>query len=59
MRGKEASVTYAIAHYMTGYGWLAKFVTGCHPCRIFFRDTCDAAWAVARVLFDEQGLRTL
>jgi len=25
--GKEASVTYAIAHYMTGYGWLAKFVT--------------------------------
>jgi APA family basic amino acid/polyamine antiporter len=25
--GKEASVTYAIATYMTGYGWLAKFVT--------------------------------
>jgi APA family basic amino acid/polyamine antiporter len=25
--GKEASVTYAIAKYMTGYAWLAKFVT--------------------------------
>jgi basic amino acid/polyamine antiporter, APA family len=25
--GKEASVTYAITTYMTGYGWLAKFVT--------------------------------
>jgi APA family basic amino acid/polyamine antiporter len=25
--GKEASVTFAIAKYMTGYGWLAKFVT--------------------------------
>jgi APA family basic amino acid/polyamine antiporter len=26
-QGKEASVTYAIATYMPGYGWLAKFVT--------------------------------
>src|SRR3954466_296860 len=26
-QGKEASVTFAIAKYMTGYGWLAKFVT--------------------------------
>ncbi|MCC6164711.1 MAG: amino acid permease [Acidobacteria bacterium] len=25
--GREASVTFAIAKYMTGYGWLAKFVT--------------------------------
>ena len=25
--GKEASVAYAITTYMTGYGWLAKFVT--------------------------------
>jgi basic amino acid/polyamine antiporter, APA family len=25
--GKEASVTYAITKYMTGYAWLAKFVT--------------------------------
>jgi APA family basic amino acid/polyamine antiporter len=25
--GKEASVTFAISHYMTGYGWLAKLVT--------------------------------
>jgi basic amino acid/polyamine antiporter, APA family len=25
--GKEASVTFAIAKYMVGYGWLAKFVT--------------------------------
>jgi APA family basic amino acid/polyamine antiporter len=25
--GKEASVTFAIQKYMTGYGWLAKFVT--------------------------------
>ena len=25
--GKEASVTYAIAKYMTGYAWLGKFVT--------------------------------
>ena len=25
--GKEASVVYAITKYMTGYGWLAKFVT--------------------------------
>jgi APA family basic amino acid/polyamine antiporter len=25
--GKEASVTFAIAKYMTGYGWLAKLVT--------------------------------
>jgi APA family basic amino acid/polyamine antiporter len=25
--GKEASVTYVIQTYMTGYGWLAKFVT--------------------------------
>lgn len=25
--GKEASVAYAITKYMTGYGWLAKFVT--------------------------------
>lgn len=25
--GKEASVTYAIQTYMTGYGWLAKLVT--------------------------------
>jgi len=25
--GKEASVAYAIQTYMTGYGWLAKFVT--------------------------------
>jgi APA family basic amino acid/polyamine antiporter len=26
-QGKEASVTFAITTYMTGYGWLAKFVT--------------------------------
>src|SRR6476620_5602801 len=26
-QGKEASVTFAITKYMTGYGWLAKFVT--------------------------------
>ena len=26
-QGKEASVTFAIAKYMTGYGWLAKAVT--------------------------------
>src|SRR6185436_13663963 len=25
--GKEASVTFAITKYMTGYGWLANFVT--------------------------------
>ncbi|HEY6037626.1 MAG TPA: amino acid permease [Kofleriaceae bacterium] len=25
--GKEASVAYAIAHHMPGYGWLAKLVT--------------------------------
>ncbi len=25
--GREASVTFAIAKYMIGYGWLAKFVT--------------------------------
>jgi APA family basic amino acid/polyamine antiporter len=25
--GREASVAYAISTYMTGYGWLAKFVT--------------------------------
>ncbi|HNE28930.1 MAG TPA: amino acid permease [Saprospiraceae bacterium] len=25
--GSEASVTYAISKYMTGYGWLARFVT--------------------------------
>jgi basic amino acid/polyamine antiporter, APA family len=25
--GKEASVTYAVAKYMTGYAWMAKFVT--------------------------------
>ena len=25
--GREASVAYAITHYMHGYGWLAKFVT--------------------------------
>ena len=25
--GREASVTFAIAKYMTGYAWLAKFVT--------------------------------
>jgi APA family basic amino acid/polyamine antiporter len=25
--GKEASVAYAIQHYMPGYGWLAKLVT--------------------------------
>jgi APA family basic amino acid/polyamine antiporter len=25
--GKEASVAFAITKYMTGYGWLAKFVT--------------------------------
>src|SRR5580704_1001750 len=25
--GKEASVAYAIQHYMEGYGWLAKLVT--------------------------------
>src|SRR5262249_33837460 len=25
--GKEASVAYAISKYMTGYAWLAKFVT--------------------------------
>ena len=27
VQGKEASVTYAINHVMTGYGWLAKLVT--------------------------------
>jgi len=27
VQGKESSVTYAISHVMTGYGWLAKFVT--------------------------------
>ncbi len=27
VQGKESSVTYAINHVMTGYGWLAKFVT--------------------------------
>jgi len=26
-QGREASVAFAIEHYMTGYGWLAKFVT--------------------------------
>jgi APA family basic amino acid/polyamine antiporter len=26
-QGKEASVAYAIEHYMTGYEWLAKLVT--------------------------------
>ena len=26
-QGKEASVTWTIQHYMTGYGWLAKLVT--------------------------------
>lgn len=26
-QGKEASVTFAIQQYMTGYAWLAKFVT--------------------------------
>ena len=26
-KGKEASVAYAISHYMTGYGWLATAVT--------------------------------
>jgi basic amino acid/polyamine antiporter, APA family len=26
-QGKEASVAFAIEQYMTGYGWLAKFVT--------------------------------
>ncbi|MEO5568258.1 MAG: amino acid permease [Gemmatimonadaceae bacterium] len=26
-QGKEASVTFAITKYMTGYGWLAKLVT--------------------------------
>ncbi len=26
-QGREASVAYAIMTYMTGYGWLAKFVT--------------------------------
>lgn len=26
-KGREASVAYAISHYMTGYGWLAKAVT--------------------------------
>jgi len=26
-RGGEASVAYAIEHYMTGYGWLGKAVT--------------------------------
>ncbi|MBK9799394.1 MAG: amino acid permease [Bacteroidetes bacterium] len=26
-QGKEASVSFAIDHYMTGFGWLAKFVT--------------------------------
>jgi APA family basic amino acid/polyamine antiporter len=26
-QGREASVAYAIQTYMTGYGWLAKFVT--------------------------------
>ena len=26
-QGREASVAFAIATYMTGYGWLAKFVT--------------------------------
>ena len=25
--GKEASVAYAISHYMTGYGWLSTLVT--------------------------------
>src|SRR4029078_12994605 len=25
-QGREASVAFAIEHYMTGYGWLAKFV---------------------------------
>ena len=27
IKGKEASVTYAIQHAMPGYGWLANFVT--------------------------------
>ncbi|OCX51441.1 amino acid permease [Mucilaginibacter sp. PPCGB 2223] len=27
VKGKEASVTYAITTFMTGYGWLAKLVT--------------------------------
>jgi len=26
-QGREASVAFAIEHYMTGYGWLAKLVT--------------------------------
>ncbi len=26
-QGREASVAFAIEHYMTGYAWLAKFVT--------------------------------
>jgi APA family basic amino acid/polyamine antiporter len=26
-KGKEASVAYAIQTYMTGYGWLGKFIT--------------------------------
>jgi APA family basic amino acid/polyamine antiporter len=26
-QGKEASVAFAISHYMTGYGWLANLVT--------------------------------
>src|SRR5213076_1816867 len=26
-QGREASVTFAIEHYMIGYSWLAKFVT--------------------------------
>ena len=26
-QGKEASVSFAIDHYMTGFGWLTKFVT--------------------------------
>jgi APA family basic amino acid/polyamine antiporter len=26
-QGREASVAFAIEHYMTGYSWLAKFVT--------------------------------
>lgn len=26
-QGKEASVSFAIEHYMAGFGWLAKFVT--------------------------------
>lgn len=27
LAGKEASVAYAIEHYMTGYGWLATLIT--------------------------------